>query len=341
MTEKNIKIIKFQGTKEHYPVWAFQMEAYLEELEILDALKITSTGNAVTDEERKMNRKAYLKLALSCDDAEYEHVADNLARDPNKTITSVTNELKEKFERMKISGTVDDSEKALTGFKKFSGNCNYCGKQGHKSAQCFKKQQAEKSKDNKSGNGNGKFQGTCHHCGKKGHKKNDCFKLKNESKKDKVEDSGAVVLMAEDYYADGFFDDLHTGPNERLSDKKNKPILTLDHEESLGSYDEPCEKKRWWADCCESSVSSTDSGPIFLLEDDELNIKESLDIDECDDDDDDCIPDLVSRAEVSEATEESDDDSLFLVLGDKDDDEDIVMTIPRNTTEKEWHIVTK
>jgi hypothetical protein len=69
MTEKSIKTIKFQGTKDHYSVWAFQMEAFLEELEIVDALYITNTGQAITADERKMNRKAYLKLALACDDA--------------------------------------------------------------------------------------------------------------------------------------------------------------------------------------------------------------------------------------------------------------------------------
>jgi hypothetical protein len=56
MTEKSIKTIKFQGTKDHYSVWAFQMEAFLEELEIVDALHITNTGQAITADERKMNR---------------------------------------------------------------------------------------------------------------------------------------------------------------------------------------------------------------------------------------------------------------------------------------------
>ena len=68
MTEKSLKIIKFDGTKEHYSLWAFQMEAFLEDLEIVDALSITNTGQALTADERKMNRKVFLKLALACDD---------------------------------------------------------------------------------------------------------------------------------------------------------------------------------------------------------------------------------------------------------------------------------
>ena len=68
MSEKSIKTIKFQGTKDHYSVWAFQMEAFLEEMEVVDALYITNTGGQITADERKMNRKAYLKLALACDD---------------------------------------------------------------------------------------------------------------------------------------------------------------------------------------------------------------------------------------------------------------------------------
>ncbi|KAG7344883.1 gag-polypeptide of LTR copia-type [Nitzschia inconspicua] len=155
---------------------------------------------------------------------EYEHVADNLARDSNKTITSVTDELKEKFERMKIAGTVDESEKALTRYKKFSGNCNYCGKQGHKSSQCFKKEHAERNENKKSD------------------------KLKQEGKAD---ESGAVVLMAEDIAEEmeeefsGWTNDpndkqlmlcqiIHESDvelNHELSLIQDKPILILDDDE--------------------------------------------------------------------------------------------------------------
>ncbi|KAG7337993.1 gag-polypeptide of LTR copia-type [Nitzschia inconspicua] len=404
MTEKSIKTIKFQGTKEHFTVWAFQMEEFLEELEILDALNITNTGAAITADEKKMNRKAYRKLALSCDDAvshqlikksisvdfpqgsakktwevladrwepkkevnkqtltnelftlklddvskdpekwimllqekqtklqvmgetisdgllmshilgnlpkEYEHVADNLARDSNRTITSVTDELKEKFERMKIAGTVDDSEKALTGYKKFSGNCNYCGKQGHKSSQCFKKEQAERTRNKKSDKGKTKFQGECYHCGKKGHKKADCFKLKQEEKAD---ESGAVVFMAEDI-AEEMDEDISGWTNDPNEEQlicqlihepdaelfheilliQDRPTLILDSDEPLDEYlysRKSDSEVNWWADCCESEQSGEIS----------------------DDDTNEDLPDLISRDVDSDEDDDEDDLTVLRIV---------------------------
>jgi hypothetical protein len=54
---------------------------------------------------------------------QYENVADQLARDQNKAITSVSNELKQKYERMRSAGEINaNTEKALIGYKKFNGN---------------------------------------------------------------------------------------------------------------------------------------------------------------------------------------------------------------------------
>jgi hypothetical protein len=40
---------------------------------------------------------------------EYDNVADQLARDQNKTITSVSNELKQKYERMNSAGDINEN----------------------------------------------------------------------------------------------------------------------------------------------------------------------------------------------------------------------------------------
>jgi hypothetical protein len=63
--KKTTKTIKFDGTKEHYTIWEFQMRMFLEELERGD----TFTLKTADDDTKKMNRKAYMKLALACDDA--------------------------------------------------------------------------------------------------------------------------------------------------------------------------------------------------------------------------------------------------------------------------------
>jgi hypothetical protein len=130
--------------------------------------------------------------------SEYEHVADNLASQETKTIAGVMTMLKDKFERLKKSGNLKATdEAALVGYKKFAGNCRYCGKRGHKAADYFKNQAEIKNKSGGSDMKSG-FHGMCHHCGKKGHKKIDCYQLQNKTKKEK--EGEAVVLMAESAY---------------------------------------------------------------------------------------------------------------------------------------------
>jgi hypothetical protein len=67
-------------------------------------------------------------------------VAENLASQENKTVASVSSNLKDKYERLKKSGKAKTSEETvLVGYKRFSGDCRYYGKKGHKTAECFKK----------------------------------------------------------------------------------------------------------------------------------------------------------------------------------------------------------
>jgi hypothetical protein len=246
--EKAIKTIKFLGTKDHYPVWEFQMRVFLEELECITALNRVNCGTSLTADDNERIRKAYMKLALACDDTvsfqlvkrstssdyphgdataawtalqnrwapkkeidkqtaltklfsmkledvnmdpeiwiielqrmqvklekmgekvsdgllmahilanlprEYENVADQLARDTNKSVKTVCDELKQKYERMKKSGEIEndqeeDTEKVLVGYKKYNGNFNNCGKKGRKTADCYFKNK-EKSNGGQKG----------------------------------------------------------------------------------------------------------------------------------------------------------------------------------------------
>jgi hypothetical protein len=77
----------------------------------------------------------------------------------------------EESRKLKTAG-----ENASIGYKRFSGDCRYLGKKGHKAADCFKKWDGQKNK-NDGGKEKRGFQGTCHHCGKKSHKKAEYFKL--------------------------------------------------------------------------------------------------------------------------------------------------------------------
>ena len=89
-----------------------------------------------------------------------------------------------------------ESEAEMAAYmSNFKGNCNKCGKYGHKSVDC----PSNNPQNNGNGNGNREagtpkvpFKGKCHHCGKYGHKKFECNTRKAEEKgacaKDEDED---------------------------------------------------------------------------------------------------------------------------------------------------------
>jgi hypothetical protein len=163
------------GSKDH-EVWILELQRMQTKL---NAMGATESDNMV------------IGHILSRLASEYDHVDDNLASRENKTIASVSSILKDIYERLKKGENFRSTEATvLVGYKKFSGDCRYCGKKGHKAAECFKKRDDLKNKNDGGKNKRG-FQGECHHCGKKGHKKAECFKLKNRNE---VDERGAVVL---------------------------------------------------------------------------------------------------------------------------------------------------
>ena len=116
----------------------------------------------------------------------YDNIIDTLedcldsTTDP-LTIENLREKLSEKYEKIKAKKKFrqDDSdseeeERGLFAGSKFKGRCNYCGKFGHKAAQCNKKKNDEKNKKQGSVN-NRRFQGKCNFCGKFGHKEFQCW----------------------------------------------------------------------------------------------------------------------------------------------------------------------
>jgi len=89
----------------------------------------------------------------------------------------------------------EDTEKALTAkyHKKFKGFCNTCGKQGHKSTDCWENEK-NKSKRPKNWKSNGNKKNdeesineeiSCKYCKKQGHLVKDCIKLQKKLEKGK------------------------------------------------------------------------------------------------------------------------------------------------------------
>ena len=62
----------------------------------------------------------------------------------------------------------EETEKAFAATQ-FKGQCNYCGKYGHKAAECHQKKRDQEQQP-PGNNNNKRFNGNCNYCGKFGHK---------------------------------------------------------------------------------------------------------------------------------------------------------------------------
>ena len=82
----------------------------------------------------------------------------------------------------------EGEEKALIA-KQFKGKCNFCGKWGHKAADCREKKKSEGGKSPK-------FNGTCNFCGKYGHKEKDCWSKQRQERANVTQELiDEVILM--------------------------------------------------------------------------------------------------------------------------------------------------
>jgi hypothetical protein len=138
--------------------------------------------------------------------SDYDEVVLNLERELKaKTLTmkGLKENLKAKYSLMKKEHNWSDEESALvstqggtqtkTTFRsKFKGTCHNCGKMGHKSQDCWEKEENKNRRPQNfgSGRGNGshtssggrgggrgsggRFQGKCNKCNKFGHKAAEC-----------------------------------------------------------------------------------------------------------------------------------------------------------------------
>lgn len=164
--------------------------------------------------------------------SEYDMEVTVMLNDADLNLDKVSERLQNQYQRLKNHGTIpaevggSDTAMMAHGGKKFDRNCNYCGKQGHKSESCFLKQRHEdertnntKKQDGRSGstnsNGNsngsggrysggggnghqprsGSFPFRCYNCGKNGHRAFECTKKGDSDDGDKS-DKAEIVLSA-------------------------------------------------------------------------------------------------------------------------------------------------
>jgi hypothetical protein len=129
-----------------------------------------------------MTDKDFFMHILNNVPGDYEIVINDLEKrlgdvDDPLTTEEIQTRLKTKYLKMypKAGSNSNDGDVGLFagGFK---GNCNHCGKQGHKAFQCPDKAKEGNGKGNSNnGSGKNKFRGKCNHCGKQGHREANCW----------------------------------------------------------------------------------------------------------------------------------------------------------------------
>ena len=165
------------------------------------------------------------------------HVMANLPMEYTETVSSMQIELrknnldlkemrtrlKDKYSQMKMLNGWSEDEIALAAVfkpfdkknnftKKFKGMCRSCGKVGHKSPDCWEKEEnkGKRPHNYKSGNSNGsnsggiqnnhnggRFSGKCHKCGKTGHKSFQCRSSGNDEQANNAGEIQEHVMMVE------------------------------------------------------------------------------------------------------------------------------------------------
>ena len=166
----------------------------------------------------KINDQSFMVQILATLPKEYILLTSHLTREVSQGTLGLADlraELKSVYLRLKKANNWKDDENALFAkgkFKKrFKGNCLTCGKQGHKSAECWEKEENKSkrpknwkkkspdSEDNGPGDKKSKFSGTCWNCGEQGHRSSNCPKKERANKAEEdlaetsEEEEGAMI----------------------------------------------------------------------------------------------------------------------------------------------------
>jgi hypothetical protein len=110
---------------------------------------------------------------------EYETIGALLLRDSTKTVESMKDELHHKYERLILSGKIQQRAPGrgpgAGPARRFAISCNFCGKEGHAASDCYSKKKKTLQEIQGSRTGR-KIRGNCFYCNKPGHREADCRK---------------------------------------------------------------------------------------------------------------------------------------------------------------------
>jgi gag-polypeptide of LTR copia-type len=166
-------------------------DQWIQELEIMKR-KLEILGN-------KMSEMDLIIHILHNLPDEYETTIEILETESEMdeaTLERVKEKLRSRYEKINKGSTMN--EKALfvrDKYRKFKGNCNYCGIYGHRGSECKKKHHNKRSEAGSQERGQ-IFGGFCFLCKQKGHKVQDC--PKNNMKKNEqvhISRENEIVLI--------------------------------------------------------------------------------------------------------------------------------------------------
>jgi len=204
-------------------------DAWLDELDYIRS-QMEALNHTMTDE-------AYLIHVLHNLPSEYDTVVESGTKELDKqslTIDQLKQDLQIKYKLIQkktgspVESNPSSENAALSAanngkkfkFKKqFKGNCNKCGKYGHKASDCRSNpnnnQQPRQGTNNKQ-----RFNGKCHNCGKWGHKASDCRNNNGNS-------GGSANAVHENHALMTYTDVLETDLGKGIVIKENKDTVCL------------------------------------------------------------------------------------------------------------------
>ena len=178
-TKANLILLKKQFNNCRLEDASKDSDQWIQELEIMKR-KLEILG-------KKLSEMDVIIHVLHNLPSEYETTIEILETELERdeaTLERVKEKLRARFEKIqKANPPKDRALFANDQFKRYKGNCSFCGIYGHKGSECRKRSKGKRFENNRNGNQNfnrngqdpnKSFVGMCYLCKQKGHKVEDC-----------------------------------------------------------------------------------------------------------------------------------------------------------------------